>query len=546
MKPYKSLLFLLSILAILFLISIFYPHNGIKINNLLLKFPNYKEIFSQSKIKYANISEIINLDNNNITTYEFDTLPAKPISDTLKNNNLDSLRTDNDSIKTNNYKKLEKNKLYAAIQYPENNKQLLYPFFEELKNLKNSKQLIRILHYGDSQIESDRITSYIRNELQKEFGGCGIGLFPPILTKGTSLSMNHNLSGCWSRYTFQSIKNKNINHKHLGILMSYGRFSPISNNTDNKIYNSSIELEKSNITYLLTRKFKQCRIFYGYNKKPFIVEIKINDKITDAEMIASSYNLKTLNWGFDKTIDNISINFKGEESPDIFGLTLDGEKGIAVDNIPLRGSSGTNFTQTDIAFLRSMFQKLNVKLILFQFGVNVVPHVIENYDYYEKQLCKQLSLLKKMRPDINIIVMGVSDMSHNNNGIYESYPNIEKIRDAQKNAAFKSGCAFWDTYKAMGGKNSMPQWVFANPPLARKDFTHYTYKGSVIIGKLFYNALNSDYDNFIKQKAFSIKNTNDTNISDTATSKINTKKMQTKNFEKTKTPENLKQTNITK
>jgi len=545
MKPYKSLLFLLSILAILFLISIFYPHNGIKINNLLLKFPNYKEIFSQSKIKYADISDIINLDNNNITTYEFDTLPAKPISDTLKNNNLDSLQTDNDSIKTNNYKKLEKNKLYAEIQYPENNKQLLYPFFDELSNLKNNNTLIRILHYGDSQIESDRITSYLRNELQKKFGGCGIGLFPPILIKGTSLSMNQNLSGFWSRYTFQSIKNNTINHKHLGALMSYGRFSPISNNTtSNKIYYSNIELKKSNISYLLTRKFKQCRVFYGYNKKPFIVEVKINNKISDAEMIPPSYNLKTLHWDFDKAIDNIAISFKGEDSPDILGLALDDKKGIAVDNIPLRGSSGTDFTRTDIAFLRSMFQKLNVKLILFQFGVNVVPNVLNNYDYYEKQLYKQLSLLKKMQPDINIIVLGVSDMSRNNNGVYESYPNIEKIRDAQKNAAFNSGCAFWDTYKAMGGKNSMPQWVFANPPLARKDFTHYTYKGSVIIGKLFYKALYNEYNKFITQKTFMTKNIDKIHISDSTNQKINNK-TENKNSEH-KNIINNNQINITK
>ncbi|MDA3779986.1 MAG: hypothetical protein PF487_07190, partial [Bacteroidales bacterium] len=461
--------------------------------------PNYKELFFTKTIEYPDISNIIELTDSNITKYTIDTFQTSAVYDTLKNKIKDSSLTIIDSSELNTYKKLERNKLFAELQYPNKNKKLLYPFFDELKTLKKSNNLIRILHYGDSQIESDRITSYIRNKLQKKFGGCGIGLFPPVLIKGTNLSMSHNLSGYWSRYTLQSIKNKTINHKHLGILMSYGKFSPIIDNKKNEIYNSSIELQKSNISYLLTRKFEHCKIFYGYNKKPFIVELKINDKVIDAEMLTSSYNLKTLEYNFSKPVDNININFKGEKSPDIYGISLDGKKGIAVDNIALRGSSGTDFTRTDIAFLRSMFQELNVKLILFQFGVNVVPYVIENYDYYEKQLYKQLKLFKKMRPNINIIVMGVSDMSHKNNGIYVSYPNIEKIRDAQINAAFKAGCAFWDTYEAMGGKNSMPQWVYANPPLARKDFTHYTYKGSLIIGKLFYDALNTDYKRFIEQ-----------------------------------------------
>jgi hypothetical protein len=46
----------------------------------------------------------------------------------------------------------------------------------------------------------------------------------------------------------------------------------------------------------------------------------------------------------------------------------------------------------------------------------------------------------------------------------------------------------------MGGKNSMPSWVFANPPLAQKDFTHFNRKGGHIIAQMFYNALMAEYD----------------------------------------------------
>jgi len=133
------------------------------------------------------------------------------------------------------------------------------------------------------------------------------------------------------------------------------------------------------------------------------------------------------------------------------------------------------------------------------FGVNIVPSSRENYDFYEEKLCQQLQFLKSLDEELSIIVMGVSDMSKKTEGHYESYSNIEKIRTAQKNAAFKANCAFWDTYKAMGGKNSMPSWVFADPPLARKDFTHFTYKGSVVIAKMFYKALIKDYNRYIQK-----------------------------------------------
>lgn len=86
-------------------------------------------------------------------------------------------------------------------------------------------------------------------------------------------------------------------------------------------------------------------------------------------------------------------------------------------------------------------------------------------------------------------------MSRKEGEDYVSHPNIEFIRDAQRRAAFKAGCAFWDLYEAMGGKNSMPSWVFADPPLANKDFTHFTPKGARLVSEMLYKALMIAYEN---------------------------------------------------
>lgn len=486
-------------------ISLVFPKEGIKIgNNLLLQFPDFKSIFTSEESKYADISEILeyhqsdiieNLnDLKNDTSMEIpDSLHVLP--DSLKAEIKTDSIANNDTVKINKSEK-QPGSIRQYLEYPENNKRVLYPFYSHLKNLKNSGELIRILHYGDSQIEGDRITSYIRNELQKQFGGSGVGMFAPVLIKGTNISMELKLSGSWDRFTIQSIKNGNIFHKRLGALMSFGRFAPVTS-YENKMYFGEINLAKSNLTYTRTRKFKQCRVFYGYNEKPFIAELKYKDKTLDAELIAPSHQLNTLSWDIDGTLDEITISFKGEDSPDIYAIALDDHAGVAVDNIPLRGSSGIDFTNTDLAFLRSMYQKINTKLILMEFGVNLVPYITQDYSYYEKQFYKQLKTLKGLRPDISIIVIGVSDMSRNNKGKYESYPNIENIREAQKNAAFKAGCAFWDMYEAMGGKNSMPSWVNANPSLARPDFTHFSWKGSTVIAKMFYEALMYDYNEYL-------------------------------------------------
>lgn len=506
MRPHKSLLFLVSILIVLAVISYVFPKEGINLgNNFLLRFPNFESLITSEEKKYADINEILEYhqsdiveDINQLIT---DTIPEH--LDSLVHNTdsiIDNTKQDTlpkvDSLKHNKPVK-QPGSVHRHIEYPENNKEVLYSFFNHLSKLKTSKELIRVLHYGDSQIEGDRITSYIRNELQKQFGGSGIGLFTPVLIKGTNISMKHKLTGTWERYTIQSIKKGTIFHKRLGALMSFGRFAP-ENSDNNIMYYGDINLKKSNITYRKTRTFKQCRVFYGYNDGPFIAELKYKDKTLDAELIPVSRQLNTISWNIDGALDEITISFKGEDSPDIYGIALDDYQGVAVDNIPLRGSSGTDFTKTDLAFLRSMYQQLNAKLIILQFGVNLVPYITSDYSYFEKRFYKQLKTLKSLRPDISIIVIGVSDMSQNKNGEYISYPNIEKIRDAQKNAAFKADCAFWDMYEAMGGKNSMPAWVNANPALARTDYTHYTWKGATVISKMFYEALINDYNLYLK------------------------------------------------
>ena len=89
-------------------------------------------------------------------------------------------------------------------------------------------------------------------------------------------------------------------------------------------------------------------------------------------------------------------------------------------------------------------------------------------------------------------------MSVKENGEYTTYSNLEPVRDALKKAALESGCAFWDMYEAMGGRNSMPSWVFADPPLAISDFVHFNPRGARIIGEMFYNAFIYEYDQWLE------------------------------------------------
>ena len=76
---------------------------------------------------------------------------------------------------------------------------------------------------------------------------------------------------------------------------------------------------------------------------------------------------------------------------------------------------------------------------------------------------------------------------------------IPAIVEEQRAAAAEVGCAFFDTYRAMGGARSMPTWVRRG--LGQADMTHPTAIGSEVIGNWVFRALMQGYNAYLKSSA---------------------------------------------
>ena len=485
----KILVFILSVFLLLLAIALYFPEGGINITkNFKLKFFTSEDIFSKKSIRYADISYIIN-KNELLTDSIISQLVGNPGDEHTEK--FDTVKANADSLI----------KIIQTIEYPDGNNAVLFPVFKALEGLKASNKLIRVMHYGDSQIEGDRMTCLIRNKLQNRFGGSGIGLIPASQLYDYKFSMIQESSDNWLRYTVYGDRDSTIMHNRYGVLGSFCMFSPYE--TDSRIadtsnYQAWISFEKSKYAYSNTGNFTQCRIFYGYNNAPFINEIYRDNILIDADLIPPTHRLNVIKWTFDEPQSSITLKFKGSYSPEIYAIALDSKSGVAVDNVAMRGCSGTVFTQIDSELLQEMYKLLNVKLIILQFGGNVVPYIVENYRYYENWFYGQLMRIKQVCPDVSIIVIGLADMSVKEKDKYITSPNLNKVRNALKNATFRAGAAYWDMYKAMGGENSMPSWVLAEPPLAAKDFVHFNPRGANIIAQMFYNSFIYEYNKFEK------------------------------------------------
>lgn len=481
MKPLRILLFLIITGSVCLGIALIFPVNGIAVTeNLNIKFSFKFSDLKNSNPEYADISNII--ENNE--TVEVDTIITDSVESIKAEPKIDTLRANAKQLKSK----------VRPIEFPAGDKNILISFFQKLDNAKHKR--VRILHYGDSQIEGDRITGYLRNRFQNKFSGSGPGFMPALPGHAESASIIHKASNNWIKHSVYYKKDTILPHRKFGILGSFARFTSYqadTNYTNAPAEKAWIEFNKSGMAYRSVRNFNECRVFYGHNNSTFIVKGFINDELKWFEEIDETQNTKSFKWDFLSPPEKFRIELEGIKSPDIYAISLDSHTGVAVDNLPFRGSSGTEFTRLDFSQFRQMSKVINAGLIMLQFGVNIIPHQVKNYNYYERALTRQLKYLKQIYPNTPILVISVSDMSMKKGNYYVSYPNIAKIKQAQYNAAKKSNCAFWDLQNAMGGENSMPSWVFAQPSLASKDFIHFNRRGGHIIAQMLYNALMNEY-----------------------------------------------------
>lgn len=464
-------------MCILGVIMFVFPSDGLKLGATTIQFPTFNDFF----IPQNAVSDSLENVEKDIEELFDSTVVVSEIDSAIIRHKLDSL-----------------NKYRKSIQLADNAKPALHRFFDALENAKNKK--VRIMHYGDSQIEADRITSYLRNELQVKFGGNGVGLFD-VIQVAPKMSVNIEFSENWLRFSGFGKKDSSITHNKYGPLMAFSRYAPIPSSTvipDSIQNNAWITLRKPKASYGKTKSYSLLKIFLSNHYKLIHYDIVADGTILKSGSIPANTPFQVLETNFTNTPEEISIMFSGADSPDIYGISLEGNSGVVVDNIPLRGSSGTIFTKQNQTLLSNSYANLSPNLFILEFGGNVVPYVKDEQGCIDfgNWFKSQIYFLKKLNPNAAFIVIGPGDMSIKEKTDYVTYPLLENVRDALKDAALSTGCMFWDMYEVMGGKNSMPGWVEAEPPLAASDYIHFSPKGAKKIAEEFTKKLLKMYDEY--------------------------------------------------
>jgi lysophospholipase L1-like esterase len=340
---------------------------------------------------------------------------------------------------------------------------------------RTGKEVVRIAHFGDSGIEGDLISQDIREELQKKFGGRGPGWLS-ITRKDITfrISTKQSFSDNWEMY---SLYTNNPHNYELGI--SGEIFIPKGS--------AWAQFEATRF-YRHSFPYKLARIFYSNSDgKPIKYQFGNRQKgeIKPKRRKGIQQEIVTAKRGVKKFRIDVPTGTKTL----FYGVSLENGNGIYLDNFPLRGNSGVDIKQIHAHVLKDFARYLNYKLILLEFGLNALPMIKRNYDWYVREMVTVVNHLKKAFPRAAILIIGVQDKSIRKGGKFVTDPLIFRLLKAQMEITKKTNVAFWNLFEAMGGINSMHQWVTNNPPLASQDHVHFNLQGGKKVAHLLVEAL---------------------------------------------------------
>ena len=458
MKARQVLLFILGVFLMLGAAWAVFPAEGVRVGGRNLRFASYKGRVRDAMERKVDVDSVLNALDGRFAMHE-DTLAFYR---TFFFENPDRIYLPDDD----------------------------YTFFDTLfcafEQARDSGRTVRVVHYGDSQIEMDRISANLREALQERFGGSGTGMFPALTTTPMA-SVSHYASGGFGFYTMivDSTSRRAWHNR-------YGPLAQVTVLYGDGTVNLRAQKEKSTPDHV--RSFQSVSVLYGRASEDFSAAVQ-SDTLNPVPVTRADSCVTWVTWTFDKPVERAVLKFTG--SAEIYGVATDGAAGVTVDNIPLRGSTGHILTRIDKELMKESFDLDDTRLVILQFGGNFVPAAgsSQAISGYMDDVREQIAYFKETAPDAKILFIGPSDMAvSTEDGRIVSYRRLPEVVDSLKTVSLANGVAYWDLYRMMGGKNSMAQWVRHYPAYAGPDYVHFTPAGAKLVGETLSRSLLTYYD----------------------------------------------------
>lgn len=360
-------------------------------------------------------------------------------------------------------------------------------FYEQLTALKEKKNLgrpVRIAYFGDSFIEGDILLADLREELQKYYGGEGVGW----LDAGNDLNQyKHTTTQKFTGLTEHLVK-KPDSYDVLQAGMAE-RYYPLSGRANISLApfmaHEYPRTEKWNTTQLYLRA-----------KNGASVTFHIDGGKSTTEQVSPSPNVQMVR--FNGATSHASIDISGTNAT-LFATAQEGNGGIVLDNFSMRGSNGLSLSKLPETTLRQFAQVRPYDLIVFQFGANAITPASKERELqtYTSKMKSVIQLFHKCFPTASILVIGAPDRGSKSSpdGTMEG---VKMLVGYQDQMASECKVGFYSLYKAMGGPGTMMRLV-DEKNMGSKDYVHINFKGGKYVAPRIFKSIVAGQNNYARK-----------------------------------------------
>ncbi len=336
---------------------------------------------------------------------------------------------------------------------------------------------VTILHYGDSPIAADQITADARRLLQDRFGDAGAGfvLMAPPWPWYRHRGIEIEAAG-WRVEAATS--NPAPDHLHgLGGASFTGTVGAFSRWRFDRIE------KRVDVSYLTDPNGGAFAVWSNGSL--------VGEAATTGPRGHSTFPIPPSSREVELRVTRGRVR--------LFGVTFENDgPGIRYESLGLNGAhTVTPVRYFDAGDWAARIRHEAPDLLVLNYGTNEldVPGYADGT--YERDLRRLVRMVQEAAPGVSILIMSPMDRGRRNGrGEVETYQDLPKIVDIQRRVARESGCAFFNTYQAMGGAGTMARWYEARPRLVSADFMHPLPAGAKRVGTLLGQALVQSYLNY--------------------------------------------------
>lgn len=354
---------------------------------------------------------------------------------------------------------------------------------------KEPNAVTRIAHFGDSIVVSDLVSGTLRRKLQTEFGDSGHG-FMLIANAWPAYFHNDVTRFATAGWTVSRI---------VGPYAEDGLYG---------LGGVSFKAERNTLARFGTAKSGD----YGRRVSRFVLDYLEDPQGGTIQVSVDGTPRATVDTrGPTKKSAQFVLDVPdGEHEFEIytktgvsraFGVVLERDTpGVVLDALGVQGARIRFLDKQDDAHWAEQLAWRKPNLLIYEFGANesgdgfLYPMV----DYH-RTMKEVIAQGQRALPDSSCLVIGAMDRAAKQGDEIISLRVIPAIVEEQRKAAAELGCAFFDTYTAMGGARSMPTWVRRG--LGQADLTHPTGVGSEVIGNWVFRSLMKAYNAYLAAPA---------------------------------------------